>query len=210
MEEQVFIPIEKFCKICREQCNKKCSGCDAVYYCSSEHQLQDWPRHKSECNILKQGKKVTIQPEPIITREDGSTPNISEKEKKDLIKTAKDSLMDFAFHYIDQCENGIIDMHKRGKRCFISIEMTSGEGPVESFPYVGKYTIETDAKKFAKIMRDKSIIKYMREYIKQREICVVIWNKDGSFSQTWQIVQPWILKYTSMVNAIKEINNKSM
>jgi hypothetical protein len=41
------------CPICQTECNYQCSGCEAVNYCSSEHQNEDWKRHKPECERLK-------------------------------------------------------------------------------------------------------------------------------------------------------------
>jgi hypothetical protein len=41
------------CPICQIESNYKCSGCEAVNYCSSEHQNEDWKRHKPECERLR-------------------------------------------------------------------------------------------------------------------------------------------------------------
>lgn len=33
--------------------NGKCARCRLVFYCGKEHQTEDWPRHKKDCNHLK-------------------------------------------------------------------------------------------------------------------------------------------------------------
>ncbi|EPQ50935.1 hypothetical protein GLOTRDRAFT_50028 [Gloeophyllum trabeum ATCC 11539] len=41
--------INHLCTICYYPTNLYCGRCERVYYCSPEHQLSDWPRHKVEC-----------------------------------------------------------------------------------------------------------------------------------------------------------------
>lgn len=36
---------------CNKTANKKCSKCEAVYYCCRECQVDDWPAHKNQCGI---------------------------------------------------------------------------------------------------------------------------------------------------------------
>ena len=54
----VFVP--KRCEV--EGCDKegtevnKCSACTLVFYCSKEHQKQDWPHHKLDCKHLKKSE----------------------------------------------------------------------------------------------------------------------------------------------------------
>ena len=44
----------KICRVCGCPGDKKCSGCDQVYYCSREHQMADWKfQHKRECKSEK-------------------------------------------------------------------------------------------------------------------------------------------------------------
>lgn len=38
-----------YCFVCKELSSLKCSNCLKVFYCSSQHQRQDWKRHKREC-----------------------------------------------------------------------------------------------------------------------------------------------------------------
>jgi hypothetical protein len=38
------------CEVCSGEGVKRCGACKRAHYCSSEHQRQDWPRHKSTCN----------------------------------------------------------------------------------------------------------------------------------------------------------------
>jgi len=35
---------------------KRCSACQAVVYCSKEHQLEDWPAHKAACKAARKAK----------------------------------------------------------------------------------------------------------------------------------------------------------
>lgn len=40
---------EGVCSICGEHATLKCSSCKQEFYCSKEHQRQDWSRHRSAC-----------------------------------------------------------------------------------------------------------------------------------------------------------------
>lgn len=33
------------CAVCGESATKICSGCNAVGYCSRDHQKEDWPKY---------------------------------------------------------------------------------------------------------------------------------------------------------------------
>ena len=37
------------CIVCDKECTSKCSKCKEVYYCSKDHQVQNWPLHKQFC-----------------------------------------------------------------------------------------------------------------------------------------------------------------
>ncbi|XP_023953368.1 egl nine homolog 1 [Bicyclus anynana] len=37
------------CAVCNQQTHRRCARCLNIYYCNTEHQRQDWKRHKSEC-----------------------------------------------------------------------------------------------------------------------------------------------------------------
>ncbi|XP_058462124.1 SET domain-containing protein SmydA-8 [Malaya genurostris] len=41
------------CPVCNQSAKKRCSGCSLVYYCSVEHQKQDWKNHKHVCHPFK-------------------------------------------------------------------------------------------------------------------------------------------------------------
>lgn len=45
------------CAVCKQKTHRRCARCLTVYYCNTEHQRQDWRRHKSECapKLTKQG-----------------------------------------------------------------------------------------------------------------------------------------------------------
>ena len=41
------------CVVCqKEEQDKPCSACKAIYYCSVEHQKQNWQQHKQVCSSL--------------------------------------------------------------------------------------------------------------------------------------------------------------
>lgn len=52
------------CAVCSQAADKSCSGCKNVYYCSLNHQKEDWKRHKNSCApysvSTKDGVKVLI------------------------------------------------------------------------------------------------------------------------------------------------------
>ncbi|KPJ18014.1 Egl nine-like 1 [Papilio machaon] len=37
------------CAVCSEKTHRRCARCLNIYYCNTEHQRQDWRRHKTEC-----------------------------------------------------------------------------------------------------------------------------------------------------------------
>lgn len=41
------------CPVCNQSAKKRCSGCSVAYYCSVEHQRQDWKHHKNVCHPFK-------------------------------------------------------------------------------------------------------------------------------------------------------------
>ena len=44
---------DEFCNICHKKDNLfRCSQCQCLYYCSKEHQKQDWVKHKRQCKVL--------------------------------------------------------------------------------------------------------------------------------------------------------------
>jgi len=46
------------CKVCKKQENcKLCSRCGIRCYCCTDHQKQDWPRHKLECKAFQEAEK---------------------------------------------------------------------------------------------------------------------------------------------------------
>jgi len=48
----------KFCAICEVTVAlKTCSGCNSIAFCSREHQLQYWPKHKKDCRRIQKDKK---------------------------------------------------------------------------------------------------------------------------------------------------------
>lgn len=65
------------CAVCNNQTHRRCSRCLNIYYCSTEHQRQDWKRHKSECapKIPKQVSKKNIY-------ESSSSKSDNQEEKK--------------------------------------------------------------------------------------------------------------------------------
>ncbi|XP_047507238.1 egl nine homolog 1 [Pieris napi] len=78
------------CAVCKQQTHRRCARCLIVYYCNTEHQRQDWRRHKSKCapKLQKQGSRNGIVAEfPPVSSEDlkrtTENLNISTLEKQD-------------------------------------------------------------------------------------------------------------------------------
>jgi len=45
----------KFCAVCDvTMALKVCGGCNSIAFCSREHQLEYWPKHKKECRRIKE------------------------------------------------------------------------------------------------------------------------------------------------------------
>ncbi|XP_059058301.1 egl nine homolog 1 [Achroia grisella] len=51
--------VQACCAVCNQQTHRRCGRCLNIYYCNTEHQRQDWKRHKSECGpkLPKKGPK---------------------------------------------------------------------------------------------------------------------------------------------------------
>ncbi|XP_022113305.1 egl nine homolog 1 [Pieris rapae] len=79
------------CAVCKQQTHRRCARCLIVYYCNTEHQRQDWRRHKSKCapKLQKQGSRNGIVAElPPVSSEDlkkstSENLNITILEKQD-------------------------------------------------------------------------------------------------------------------------------
>ncbi len=41
------------CVVCQTPAEKKCTGCNAVVYCTKEHQKKHWPTHKKDCKCWR-------------------------------------------------------------------------------------------------------------------------------------------------------------
>ncbi|KAG7298115.1 hypothetical protein JYU34_018884 [Plutella xylostella] len=59
------------CAVCSTETQKRCSRCLKIYYCSKEHQREDWKRHASECiqklakQTSKKGSKASAAAHPV-------------------------------------------------------------------------------------------------------------------------------------------------
>lgn len=42
------------CAVCNVKSSLRCARCNKVYYCNTEHQRQDWRKHRSECTAKSQ------------------------------------------------------------------------------------------------------------------------------------------------------------
>jgi hypothetical protein len=41
------------CGVCDNEAKSRCAGCFQMFYCSREHQKQDWNVHKTTCSPIK-------------------------------------------------------------------------------------------------------------------------------------------------------------
>lgn len=55
------IPSSQACAVCQQEATHRCSRCKLTWYCSTEHQKQDWKRHKtSVCDDAYQADQYTL------------------------------------------------------------------------------------------------------------------------------------------------------
>lgn len=54
----------KFCPICQEKAELRCTGCSLQRYCGREHQRDDWKVHKPECTARQTQKKRAAENAP--------------------------------------------------------------------------------------------------------------------------------------------------
>jgi hypothetical protein len=47
------------CAVCGAASNKRCAGCQSVFYCGGEHQKAHWQTHKKECKKPSEQPKFT-------------------------------------------------------------------------------------------------------------------------------------------------------
>ena len=67
------------CSVCDKVSKSRCSGCNQVFYCSTDHQRKDWKTHKANCSPIRvcQNEKIgrhyvatrNIKPGEIVLRE---------------------------------------------------------------------------------------------------------------------------------------------
>lgn len=54
------------CNLCGNVENlKRCSKCTQVYYCSKEHQIEDWKRHKKSCKKYCASQVSAVKTQPV-------------------------------------------------------------------------------------------------------------------------------------------------
>lgn len=59
-------PVIHVCAICKTLASEKCSRCGIVFYCSSKHQDEHWPNHKSWCQLLSMTSTSLPLQEPLL------------------------------------------------------------------------------------------------------------------------------------------------
>lgn len=99
------------CEVCSIQAPLRvCSGCRSVYYCSPEHQKQDWPKHKIICNKTKEQ----------ISRELGATPTETFGSRLSVISTPpprpEDFIRDRTEHFKEEADLLKAAAKKGGRR----------------------------------------------------------------------------------------------
>ena len=51
---------QQMCNVCGKigVALSRCSKCKVVFYCGREHQLSDWPAHKSQCRVIRKSREA--------------------------------------------------------------------------------------------------------------------------------------------------------
>ena len=79
-EGQPVMPLGGSCEICFIPSTLKCGLCENIYYCSVEHQKQDWRKHKKQCAKRKADKALDKQHFKDVAKELSSTTKESGKK----------------------------------------------------------------------------------------------------------------------------------
>ena len=45
---------------CGKDASQRCSGCQAVFYCSREHQKKDWKQHRINCRAFRVERTLNV------------------------------------------------------------------------------------------------------------------------------------------------------
>jgi len=60
--EVLLLGNSKYCEKCRESNNLlRCSRCRVVYYCGTDHQKEDWGRHRTQCSFLADAHNFLLE-----------------------------------------------------------------------------------------------------------------------------------------------------
>ncbi|XP_004921799.2 egl nine homolog 1 isoform X2 [Bombyx mandarina] len=82
------------CAVCNQKTQRRCARCLNIYYCNTEHQRQDWKRHKSECipKLTKQlAKSDNFGECSTVTKEAAKEiGNIAQNYQHDVTKVCND------------------------------------------------------------------------------------------------------------------------
>lgn len=186
----------KNCSVCGAACTSKCGKCRARYYCSREHQAQDWKTHKSECRALDSGKSGE-GPRPVNMvyvgpgENSGYSPDSPESNALATLSNAYS--MQLAFPHIKDLGNKVKEYHRRGERCFISVEIEQNErGSIPGFRYVVRSAeVRTDPEDHATLVKSRKLNQYFINYEMESQISVVIWCRNPDACYTCLILQPW-------------------
>lgn len=167
------------CNICGSRQNlKRCGFCKCTFYCSREHQLNDWVNHKQQCQLLGKGlsKDVTTENTPS-TLSDMKT---NMKVEEDVNSSNDNSTTEVKSSEIDSKSSGDtlrglttgLDLSSNGKA---TAESESNGIPFDTRPYqerfFNKMQCEADAVDIAKLAVDK---------MNEQGFCVL----DGLFSNS--------------------------
>lgn len=87
------------CAVCHEKTHRRCGRCLKIYYCNTDHQHQDWKRHRSECvpKLPKKGSKSDKPGERSKVGEEATknviegTSDVTEERQKDISKEGSDT-----------------------------------------------------------------------------------------------------------------------
>lgn len=124
------------CAVCNERTHRRCARCLNIYYCNTDHQRQDWKRHKSEC-----GPKLPKHDTK--TQKVGECAKRSEESRKIEQNNAIDNTVEQNSHRADTSEGIASDVQhskksktknsiKGGKEVVSSVSKQNLQIPIEN------------------------------------------------------------------------------